>query len=127
MSRAVRTAGLIALLALAVAPTTARASCGDWLAHPEKPAASQPSSSDVADADQDSDQPRPCTSPNCQRSPAGPIPAPGRPGSEPTLQEACWLKPKPTLPTLPEHEWLTAQRFSLLDGHALRVDRPPQS
>ena len=113
-----------------LAPRTASASCGDWLAHSEQPvthasydAARQASPSPTTPPA----TPNRCTGPRCGRSPMSPIPAPTDPAVKRFHQESAFMFASSTEESCLNARFVVELDLVLPSGHPLSIYRPPKS
>lgn len=104
---------------------TARASCGDWLAHPE------PSRTETISGIETPATPlgRPCHGPNCQTAPTSPVKAPVPTVPTTRIQDLAVQTGHIAVPRfIPDSSQSQSKSCSSLpDGYRLEVDRPPES
>ena len=124
MLRLLLTTVVLLVAAASLAPQTVQASCGDWLAHSLPPAESE---AEINGSNETPMQPPPCEGPLCQRSPVTPQPVPPAPTVERERHEVAWLRQTLTIRSALDARWSEEPRFHLSSGHALGIERPPQS
>ena len=135
MLRLVLLAALLVLATGVFAPRSARATCGDWLAHPSGTTQSNPSGTDLSGEDDSGAAgsrsavglpAEPCRGPGCRQAPAAPLPLPSLPMPEQTQHElACLLDSSISRPVPAAWENDHA-RLQHLRGHKSDVYRPPR-
>ena len=131
----------LALAILASTAASARASCGDWLAHASNNGqaadgavtgdgdADSSGSSDFDTrevAPSDGPTPLPCDGPHCSRAPETPAP-PAPPVTAPTSKDDGGRTGNGTCMTTAAAGILTSDlSLRVFSGHARRIDRPPR-
>jgi hypothetical protein len=116
---------VLALLASAVAPAVARASCGDWLADHAAPA------SDDASRAAGHHSPMlplaPCHGPECRRAPLPLTPPAPQQDRVPSERDAALAASDEAIDERPLNPWTLTSDAPAADGYTSPLERPPRA